>query len=144
MNDDDELLSLIRASFDDVAPTPPAAIDAARAAFGMRDLDGQLAELIFDSWREDHVAATRSGTAEARLLSFALDDVTLDVEQHADGTTLLGQVSPEGRHVVELETADGVLTDVGADDFGRFRYVAAIGPIRLRVGARLITPWISR
>ena len=141
---DDELLSLIGASFDDVAPTPAAALDAARAAIGMRDLEGQLAELIFDSWRQDQVTATRSAATEARLLSFALDDVTLDVELHADGTTLLGQVSPEGRHVVELETADGVLVDVGADDFGRFRHVAAIGPVRLRVGSRLITPWISR
>lgn len=143
MNDDD-LLSLLGASFDDVPPTPPAALEAARAAIGMRDLEGQLAELIFDSWRQDQVTATRSSTAEARLLSFALDDVTLDVELHADGTTLLGQVSPEGRHVVEIETGDGVLADVGADDFGRFRYAAAIGPIRLRVGSRLITPWISR
>jgi len=143
MNDDD-LLSLLAESFDEVEPTPAAALDVAVAAIGMRDLDDRLAELIFDSWRQEHAGATRATATDARLLSFTGDGITLDVELHADGTTVLGQITPQGTHVVQLETADGSLVDVGADEFGRFRHAVPAGPVRLRVAGRLVTPWVSR
>ena len=141
---EDELLALLAESFDEIAATPTAALDVANAAIGMRDLEGQLAELIFDSWHQEHAGATRATATDARLLSFTTDGVTLDVELHADGTTVLGQVTPEGTHIVQLELSDGSVIDAGADEFGRFRHAVPAGPIRLRVLGRFVTPWVSR
>lgn len=142
--DEDELFALLREGFDEIEPTPTAALDVAIAAIGMRDLDGQLAELIFDSWQQEHVGATRATATDARLLSYTTDGITLDVELHADGTTILGQITPQSTHRVLLETSDGTIVDAGADEFGRFRQVVLAGPVRLRIEGRFVTPWISR
>ena len=58
--------------------------------------------------------------------------------------TVLGQVTPEGTHIVQLELSDGSVIDAGADEFGRFRHAVPAGPIRLRVLGRFVTPWVSR
>jgi imidazolonepropionase-like amidohydrolase len=72
------------------------------------------------------------------------DQMALDVELHADGQTLVGQLSPapDAAAAVEIEGADDVALDV--DEHGRFRVVIEGRVFRFRIPGHLVTPWISR
>lgn len=142
--DDDELLALVADAFDDVGRPPSAAMEIALSAIGMRHLDGELAELVFDSWRDERVGATRAAATEVRMLSYVAGESTVDVELSADGTTVLGQVAPVPDGGVQVETADGGRTDLPLDDQGRFRRSVPAGPFRLRIAGRFATPWVAR
>lgn len=123
---------------------PDDAVSAAYAAIEMQTINDELAALVFDSMHENELVATRAAEAEVRLLSFVNDHMTLDLELHGDGTTIVGQLTPPHSEPVEVETDDGDRRSVEPDSFGRFRVAAAGGTIRFRVPGRLVTPWITR
>ena len=100
----------------------------------MDGLHEELAALVFDSAAPAAVGAMRSLDLDTRLLSFVNDDVTLDVELHADGTTVVGQVVPADVRRLDVERFDGPAITAELDDLGRFRTVVPHGPIRLRGG----------
>ena len=60
IHDDEDLLERLRAICEEVDPTPDLVIEMARAAFSLRRLDAELAELVLDSadaaWRNRGVA----------------------------------------------------------------------------------------
>ena len=104
--DDDELLARLAATLRG-AQQPPADVDElARASFGLRDLDAQLAELVADS-AVDVPAGVRSSPEAPRLLTFAAADaeVELQVMPARDGWAVLGQVVPPGPALVRAEPA---------------------------------------
>jgi hypothetical protein len=147
----DELLSmLLRTALDHAEPVPAAAVDAAYAAFDMSALSEELAILAFDSLVVGAAVETRATESEVRLLSFVNDHLTVDLELHADGRTIVGQLSPptgsevEAFQLLQAETADGTVIDVPTDEFGRFRVTVPVGAVRLRATGLLITPWITR
>lgn len=141
---DDELSAMLASVLDTAEPIPAAAIDAAYAAVEMGALSEELAVLAFDSSVAGALVEMRSTEAEVRLLSFVNDHLTVDLELHGDGRTIVGQLSPVTGQPIHVESEDGNVVEVVTDDFGRFRMTAPTGPIRLRAVGLLITPWISR
>ena len=141
---DDELLAMLASVLDTAEPIPAAAIDAAYAAIEMDMLSEELAVLAFDSSLAGTLVEMRSTEAEVRLLSFVNDHLTVDLELHGDGRTIVGQVSPATGQPLQVEGDDGSTMGVATDEFGRFRLTAPSGAIRLRAVGLLITPWITR
>lgn len=161
-NPDDRLVNELRAVVAAVDAVPDGVLAAARAAFGTRQLDRQLAELIADSGRAGGGAAddpddpddpedlagpavaaafegvrtwTGDGPANSRLLSFAGGDVQLDLEVsgHGDQLDVIGQFT--GADIAEcvLEFGSGDEVVLEVDNLGRFLLNAvAPGPVRAR------------
>ena len=144
LSTDDGLLGVLASVLDGTEAVPDDAVQAAYAAVDLGGVNEELAELVFDSTRDRELLAMRSVDAEARLLSFVNDHVTLDLELHADGRTLVGQVTPIGEGQLQVELFDGTNTPAETDSFGRFRVVVEPGPLRLRVVGQMVTPWITR
>lgn len=139
------LTDRLAAMLDAVEPVPGDAVEAAYAAVQVGDLDQQLAALVFDSLETAGAPALRAAGTDVRLLSFANDHMTLDIELHADGRTLVGQLTPvvDETAVVELDGGTEVALDL--DRFGRFRVtIDDGGAIRFRIPGQLVTPWITR
>ena len=144
LRDDDTLVALLGAALDRSEAVPGEAVAAAYDAVELDSLQEELAALVFDSADETALAAMRAVDVETRLLSFVNDHLTLDVELHANGLTLVGQLTPAGDQTLDIERFDGSLVSAEVDEFGRFRAHIPLGPIRLRVVGRLVTPWITR
>lgn len=151
--DDQQLLSLLsRALRDDDMPNDVLAV--ARMAPELSAVDGQLAELIYDSLADD-ATVMRDSSGQGRLLSFstrsttANPPTTLDVDLLPDGRTVIGQVSPDA-------AADRVIVDttMGSHEFhldehGRFQCETADSFFRIRLcqGPDLVsmtTPWLRQ
>jgi hypothetical protein len=143
-HDDDELVALLATTLARYEAVPDDAVQAAFAAVELDTLHEELAALVFDSADESALAAMRAVDFETRLLSFVNDHLTLDVELHADGLTIVGQLTPAGPQQLDVERFDGSSVSADVDEFGRFRVQVPHGPIRLRVVGRLVTPWITR
>jgi hypothetical protein len=141
---DDWLTRQLAAMLDIAEPVPDDAVDAAYAAFHMGDLDQQLAALVFDSLESSGAPALRAPGTDVRLLSFANDHMTLDVELHADGRTLVGQLTPAVVTEAVVEFDNGTEIALELDRFGRFRVSIDDGVIRFRIPGHLVTPWITR
>jgi hypothetical protein len=154
LRDDDVLLDVLRhartvTSDLDALPerddVPDEAVAAARAAFSLRDLDEELAQIVLDSLHDEPVLTRHDGGA-SRMLSYTTSRLDLDVELAADGRTILGTVAPAATVDVEIETANATQRLV-TDELGRFRAELDPGWCRLRVraeGAALLTPVIVR
>ena len=103
---------------------------AASAALGWRDPDARLAELI--AAPATALATVRGGPS--RLLSFAFDDVTIDLTVIVDDagvTRLVGQVAPIGAMAFEVRHRLGVHRG-HADELGRFAAAdPPTGPMRV-------------
>jgi hypothetical protein len=144
--DDDELIARLGALAREADPVPDSVLEAGRAAFLLRRLDAELAELVHDS-ALDAAGAVRGGGE--RLLSFEGGDVTveLQVTPRADRLALLGQlvgVDPPVGLVVETATGR---VEVPVDEAGMFRQEVAQGLFRLHVtpGDRsaVVTSWVT-
>jgi hypothetical protein len=151
-SDDDRMLGELRLLVGDVDPVPAEVTAFARDALGWRRVDAELAELLADSALEpESVAATRSGLARARSVTFKASDLEIDLEvQHRDpGVLILGQLAPAEPGEIEVQRDDSsVARTVDADELGRFRIeLAEGGRIRLRVGREsrppIETSWIT-
>jgi hypothetical protein len=134
-------------------PAPDLVHELGRAAFALRRLDAELAELVADSALDAGQLAGVRGAGEARLLSFECDDVGVEVEVRDDagGRVLVGQViaSQAGAPAsVRLETARGASASAPVDAVGGFRFDGVTaGPVRLhveRAGASVVTTsWVN-
>lgn len=138
---DDELMAAVGTWLDRAEPIPPEVLDAAYAAFGMGRLHEELAELTFDS--AGALAGMRAVEAEARMLTFSHDQVTLDIEMSADGKSIIGQVTPADGAKLIVESDDGDDRTAEVDEHGRFRVSVPGWPVRLRLVGRVVTPWIN-
>jgi hypothetical protein len=148
MNDDDlALLGRLGRALAPHDPPPADVLTAARASFAVRDLDGELAALVFDSALELEPSGIRSGGGGgSRVLSFetGTGGVELQVVGDDEGR-VLGQVVPAAAAEVEI-VAPGGSSTVATDHLGRFALERpAGGPVRLRwrSGDRLTrTDWV--
>jgi hypothetical protein len=126
-----------------VEPVPAAALAAAYGAVGLATVEAELAALVYDSHGPE-LALTRGGEAQARIVTFANDHLTVDLELLADGRTIVGELQPAEAATIELESLGQAKVSVAADEFGRFRLVSDATSLRIRVVGRLVTPWITR
>lgn len=133
--DDDALLAELRAIAGRADPIPELVDQAARDAFSWRDVDAQLAALTYDSAAAARPLAGVRGSTDTRALSFALDEIAieLEIEEHGDVRRILGQLAPAGAAEVELRHPSGT-RQAEVDDLGRFRLDGVpVGPCSLRV-----------
>ena len=144
-DDDQQMLDDLSDAFREAAPLAGTLAEYGKGAYAWRTVDQDLlqAPLTFDSLADD-VQERGSGPGESRVLTFTAAPMSLELEVLRD--QVAGQIIPPGPGEVRVETADGVVFHVEADDAGFFvlRDVPR-GPVRLRCDtstARLVTDWI--
>lgn len=150
---DDELLAQLRRIAAEADPVPELVIQAARSAFGLRDLDARLAELVRDSAVDVPATAVRGG--DRRMLSFEAGDVAVECEitERDLRRDILGQLVGGLAAGIDAEVAGTEVTStqrvtVQVDERGRFsvRDLPA-GPVRLRCrladGTTVVTSWAA-
>lgn len=138
---DDALLEHLGSLFDQLDPVPGLVSEAARAAFGVRDLDAELVPLV-----EQLTTTAVRGDADS-WLSFSLDGLEIDLgsrrERH--GWQIVGQVTGAVRDL-SVHTLAGFEV-VPVDDHGRFAAAVPARTMSLRLttpdGRRLRTQWVS-
>ena len=142
---DDELMNILSAAAQRVDPVPEDVTLRARSAIAYRRIDAELARLTADSLAG--AGAMRSEAATERLLTFAADDLEVEVEVTPEGDRrrLIGQLVPTATARVSIRHAD-VTDDITTDELGRFRGVVGAGPISLRAtwpdGRAIETQWV--
>src|SRR5215472_18630087 len=116
---DEELTEELRRLAARLDPVPPELLRGAAAAFAWRDIDAELAELVFDSLIDNSEAALVRGSPDQRLVSFAGGGLTIDVEVSGTGAarTVMGQIAPPQRGLVEIRRRQETMT-VEADELG--------------------------
>lgn len=128
---------------------PADVVTAALAAFAMRTLDAELAELTYDSLLDEPVLAGVRGTGGTRHLTFEASDFVLDLQIGLDPERrVAGQVTPAETTELELRHSAGTIR-APVDNLGRF--VAGPvppGPFSIRVPQyadrrALATMWIA-
>jgi hypothetical protein len=127
---------------DEPAPTGLLRL-AVDAAWQLRRTDATVAGLVGDDMAE---AIGVRGDRPGRFLTYAMGDVTLELDLRPDGRTVVGQLLPAERLAVALVTG-GATEPVPVDDLGRFRLVSTVPLLVLRVeagGRSFVTPPISR
>jgi hypothetical protein len=141
--DDDQLLDRLRAAAEEHDAVPADLAAGAKAAFGIRDVDGELAALVFDSAHEP--AGVRAGAGAPRQLSFQIDAGSIEVE--IDDGRIVGQLVPPASGTVSLLGPTGPSLTAEADDAGHFAFAAPPhGVVRLRAtaaGRPVLTDWFT-
>ena len=141
----------LRAIFAHLDPVPQLLDDAARAAFGWRTVDAEIAELLRDSAdaTDDAALLVRSGGGP-RQLSFESPQLGIEIEVTETGPRerrLAGQLLPPADATVTVERPGQEPLSVQADDLGRFVLEGLrAGAVRLHValrGAQIAIPWTS-
>jgi hypothetical protein len=150
--DDDPLEQELRGLAASLDPVPAELTQAAADAISWRDIDTELAELVFDSLLDADEATLVRGSADRRLVSFQTPALTVDVEvtRSGSGRDVMGQIVPPQRATVEIRHREGTVT-LEADELGRFSSASLrAGPMSLRVhpaaggpGPAVVTDWVS-
>jgi hypothetical protein len=144
--DDERLLAALREAGRARREVPDGFVQAARAAYAWHNLDSELAQLTYDSQRDDAASVTvRAETASVRALTFTSASVTIELE--VTGHSVLGQISPAREGTVEARTSAGAVVTVPVDEIGCFSVdPKPASPFRLRCrtadGADVATGWI--
>jgi hypothetical protein len=157
---DDELaqeLALLAAGED---PVPAHVLQAGIDAFSWRDVDSELAELVFDSLLDSDEATLVRSAPGQRLVSFKIHGRTIDLEVTVAGAEreVMGQLTPAEAATVQIRHSAGQVT-VTADGLGRFMAALPAGPVSLRISnaagqrfigrkdalrpAAVVTDWVS-
>lgn len=125
-------------------PQADLIIANAQDAFSYAALDEELAHLVFDSALEGDLVGTVRAADTTRMVIFECQALTMELELR--GRDIVGQIGPPGPATVIVETSDGAMSEVHADDLGCFtaRTSDPKGPLRFRVsrpGSSAITEW---
>lgn len=145
--DDAALLAQLLATLDEADPVPTLVTEAARAAFGLRRLDAELAELVRDSADDRAGLIAVRGAGSVRLISFETGPVTveLQVTEHGAERDLVAQVSGTDVAAAEVETPGRRHPTVRDDSVLSVDGVPA-GLLRLHLhtadGRDLVTSWV--
>ena len=145
---DEELFAQLRTVLDEADPMPEAVLVSARAAFALRSLDAELAELVRDSAEEERggLIAVR-GEGDARLISFETGAVAVELQVTERGLLrdLVAQISGVEVGSAEVETPTSLYPTVLEETLASVDGVPA-GHLRIRVhtaqGRDLVTSWV--
>ncbi len=144
--DDDQLLTALGEAMRESQAVPAQFIEMAKNAYAWHNIDAELAQLTYDSSRDESWSATvRSETASIRALTFTSAHFSIDLEVTED--SLLGQILPPQEGTIETGTGAGATT-TPVDKAGRFSIEPTpASPIRLHYrtaeGTDLVTGWIT-
>lgn len=144
----DALESELRALAGVRDPVPPDVVEAALAAFTMRNLDAELAELVYDSFSDEVLLAGVRGSGGTRQLIFETPDCVLDVQIELAGERRMsGQITPPAAIGLEVRHSGGTIP-APVDPRGRFVVSSTPnGPISLRLvdddDRAVATTWIA-
>ncbi|MEH1101939.1 hypothetical protein [Micromonospora sp. CPCC 205561] len=144
---DEALLAELRAALREPDPVPEEFLTAARAAFGWRTVDAELAvaELTFDSACDPEPAGLTRSTGSARTLTFRTGPVVVEIEVTPTG--VVGQLSPARGGRVTARTSAGPYEEAPVDAGGFFSMGAPpAGPVQLRARTfeyAVATAWVS-
>ena len=145
---DQELLAAMRQM---LAPAPQWSAELAKASYGLRTADAELAALVSDSGLAAARSGLRSGDAP-RLAVFGAGDLTVEVEiepgARPGSWRLVGQLTPAAPARIGVRRQRGEPAWVDADERGRFAVDQLVsGPLSLlclRDGTRAaVTEWVS-
>jgi hypothetical protein len=143
--DDDELMALLGDVLDAECAVPADTLTAAQAAFALRNVDEELADLLFDSADVPVQAGVRGPADDRRQVTYQSADLLIECE--IGPSTLVGQLLPPTPVTLELMNSTGSRHPVDVDAHGRFVVpLPRPGPIRLRCrqGSQpdVLTPWL--
>jgi hypothetical protein len=145
--DDEQLLAVLRESLDAREAVPPEFVELGKNAFAWHNIDTELAQLTYDSTREQLAAtSTRAETASIRALTFTSAQLTIELEVNED--SMLGQIVPAQDGTIEIEGRDGAVAAIPVDEVGCF-LIRPIpdSPFRLHCrtedGSDVLTGWIT-
>jgi hypothetical protein len=151
-NSDEQLVAALGEALLAEREVPARLVEIGKAAFAWHSVDGELAELTFDSAAPREVeatAGTRAEPAAIRAMTFAASELNIELEVTQDG--LVGQVAPAQPGEIEVGLRDGAnsaASRITVDDVGWFVIrPLPIGPFRLQVrpsaGGEVFTEWIT-
>ncbi|MDQ3783085.1 MAG: hypothetical protein M3349_09145 [Actinomycetota bacterium] len=128
---DDQLMADLARALVLTDPVPATVTEFAKASFDWRDIDAQMAELVYDS-AEAGLVGVR-GDEQSRQLTFRAPGVEIEVELVSERSRrIVGQLVPPQETVVELRF-DGSALETTTDRLGRFSFDdVPTGPISLR------------
>jgi len=141
-SDEEQLIGVLEEALNAERSTPREVLEAGRVAWAWRTIDAELAVLTYDS-----AAGTRGKPRSPRALTFAWDDLTIELDVTRDA--LVGQVTPARAGesvVVRIGTEEAAFATT--DELGIFalRPAPAV-PFRLLVhamdGTAVLTGWVS-
>jgi hypothetical protein len=146
--DDEQLLTALRESMRAREAVPSWFVETGKNAYAWHNIDAELAQLTYDSKRDQlEAAVTRAAeTASIRALTFTSAHLSLELE--VTENSLLGQIIPPRAGTLEIHTRTGEITTTEVDEIGCF----AVDPIpdnpfRLRCrtadGTDVLTGWIT-
>jgi hypothetical protein len=143
---DDELMGRLGGLAAAADPVPEPLLAAARDAFGLRELDARVAELVRDSTFDMPATAVRG--PGPRMLSFESGQVAIECEVTPDAARrdIFGQLVGGTASAVDAQVAGQRAVTVPVDADGCFGvHGLPAGPVRLRAhladGTTLVTSW---
>jgi hypothetical protein len=147
--DDEQLLAALGESMRARQAVPDEFVQMGKSAYAWHNIDAELAQLTYDSSREqdrDAMAGLRSETASIRALTFTSAHLSLELE--VTGGSLLGQIIPPRAGTIETQTRADATTSTPVDEIGCFAVdPIPASPFRLRCrtedGADVLTGWIT-
>ena len=147
--DDDELLARLAEAQRATESIPREFIEAGKAAFAWRNIDAELAELVYDSALEEaQLAGQMRGAEQAQLRALTFTSAALTIEIEVTGEALVGQLVPPEAGDVKVVTPAGEVQVEPIDDIGCFtiRPVPA-GSFRIHChtasGTFVTTNWLN-
>lgn len=131
-NDDAALLVALEKALNPEETVPDAVTLAALGSYAWHDVDGELADLRYDSAADDSdLARTRAEAVILRTFTFEANEVTFELEARADSLAGLLVAPPESE--LELQLSKGGTAAVSTNRHGYFRISPCpTEPFRLR------------
>lgn len=126
------MLNMLRQGIELLHPEPDNLVTLASSLYLLRTLDGDLAQMTYDSLRDETVSVRSVGVLP-RVMSFESESITFEFEINERDRSITGQVIPdiEGQIILVHTAGEKILPldAVGSFHFGDIPK----GPIRLRL-----------
>jgi len=145
--DEEQLFDALRAAMRARQAVPERFVEAAKSSYAWHNIDAELAQLTYDSSREqDRLAGVRSETASVRALTFTSAHLSIELEVTDDA--LIGQIIPAREGTIEAQSQEYTTSAVPIDQIGCFAIdPIPASPFRLHChtdeGTDVVTGWIT-